>query len=172
MLQYLGHKKLKILDGGWVKWTQEGRPFEHGQVKPQPGSFKAQPVPELIIMKDELKQIVRRPHPETTIVDARSLEEYLGKEVSGIPRPGHIPSAVHVPWNGFLNPDATVKDLAKIRESLEEKGLQDTSSDCLLLHGRRPVGMALFHPQTGGLSQGAQLSRVVVGVEPRFRLSC
>jgi thiosulfate/3-mercaptopyruvate sulfurtransferase len=30
-----------------------------------------------------------------------------------------------VPWNGFLNPDATVKDLAKIRESLEEKGLQD-----------------------------------------------
>jgi thiosulfate/3-mercaptopyruvate sulfurtransferase len=125
MLQYLGHKKLKILDGGWVKWTQEGRPFEHGQVKPQPGSFKAEPVPELIIMKDELKQIVRRPHPETIIVDARSLEEYLGKEVPGIPRPGHIPSALHVPWNGFLNPDATVKDLAKIRESLEEKGLQD-----------------------------------------------
>ena len=126
MLQYLGHKNLKILDGGWVKWTEERRPYEHGRVQLQPGAFKAQPVPELIIMKDELKQIVRRSHPETMIVDARSLEEYLGKEVSGIPRPGHIPSAVHVPWNGFLNPDATVKDLTKIRESLEEKGLHES----------------------------------------------
>jgi thiosulfate/3-mercaptopyruvate sulfurtransferase len=74
-------------------------------------------------MKDELKGIVRKPHPETTIVDARSLEEYLGKEVSGIPRPGHIPGAVHVAWSGFLNADATVKDLAAIKAQLDLKGL-------------------------------------------------
>jgi thiosulfate/3-mercaptopyruvate sulfurtransferase len=51
------------------------------------------------------------------------LEEFLGKEVSGIPRPGHIPSAIHVAWNGFLNPDATVKDLDKIHALLDHKGL-------------------------------------------------
>lgn len=123
MLEYLGHKNLKILDGGWVKWVNERRPFEHGRVTPKPGTFKAEPVASAIATKEELKQVVRRPHPETIIVDARSLEEYLGKEVSGIPRPGHIPSAVHIAWNGFLNPDATVKDLEKITTALDDKGL-------------------------------------------------
>jgi thiosulfate/3-mercaptopyruvate sulfurtransferase len=123
MLEYLGHKNVKILDGGWVKWVEERRPFEHGRTTPKPGSFKASPVPSAIIHKEELKHVVRGPHPDTTIVDARSLEEFLGKEISGIQRAGHIPSAVHVAWNGFLNPDATLKDQEKMKVSLDEKGL-------------------------------------------------
>ncbi len=126
MLEYLGHTRLRVLDGGWVKWTAEKRPFEHGRVVPIMGNFKAQPVKYLTISKDDLKLIVRAPHPQTAVLDARSLEEYLGKEVSGIPRPGHIPSAIHVAWNGFLNKDATVKDADIIRATLEENGLQET----------------------------------------------
>ena len=123
MLEYLGHTRLRILDGGWVKWVQEKRPFEHGRVTPKPGTFTVKPVAAVIIGKDELKHLVKQPHPAPLIVDARSLEEYLGKEVSGIPRPGHIPSAIHLAWNGFLQADATVKDLQAITESLDEKGL-------------------------------------------------
>ncbi len=123
MLQYLGHARLKILDGGWVKWTAERRKYEHGVVTPKPGAFKVAVNPDVIVEKEELKRIVKRPHPETFIADARSLEEYAGKEISGIPRPGHIPGAASVPWNMFLNPDATVKDLDKIRAGLDERGL-------------------------------------------------
>jgi thiosulfate/3-mercaptopyruvate sulfurtransferase len=121
MLEYLGHKRLRILDGGWVKWTAEKRPFEHGPVSSKRGNFKAQPVQALIAVKDHLKSLCREPHPHTAILDARSVEEYLGKEVSGIPRPGHIPTAIHVAWNGFLNKDATIKDLSVIKEMLEAK---------------------------------------------------
>ncbi|UVT19347.1 MAG: sulfurtransferase [Nitrospira sp.] len=123
MLEYLGHTRLRILDGGWVKWTAEKRPFEHGRVSPALGNFKSQPVTSLIMVKDDLKAVVRGPHPETAILDARSLEEYLGKEISGISRSGHIPSAIHVAWNGFLNKDATVKDPSVIKEMLEAKGI-------------------------------------------------
>jgi thiosulfate/3-mercaptopyruvate sulfurtransferase len=123
MLDYLGHRNLKILDGGWVKWTEERKPFEHGRVVPKPGYFTIKVDGRKIMTKDELKAVVRRPHPDTLIVDARSLEEFLGKEVSGIPRPGHIPTAIHVAWNGFLNPDATVKEMSKINTLLEHKGL-------------------------------------------------
>lgn len=123
MLEYLGLDKLRILDGGWVKWVAEKRRYEHGVNSPPPGMFKASPRPDRIAMKDELKQIVKRPHPETMLLDARSLEEYVGKEIAGIPRPGHIPSAVNVPWNGFLNPDATLKDPNAMKASLEERGL-------------------------------------------------
>ena len=123
MLEYLGHTRLRILDGGWVKWVQEKRPFEHGRVTPKPGTFTVKPVAAVIAGKDELKHLVKQPHPGTAIVDARSLEEYLGKEVPGIPRPGHIPSAIHLAWTGFLHANATVKDLQTIAESLAEKGL-------------------------------------------------
>ena len=126
MLQYLGLTNLKILDGGWVKWVAEERPYEHGTASPKQGDFRASPVPELIMMKDEMKQLVKRPRPETLIADARSLEEYAGKEVVGIPRPGHIPSAVSVPWNIFLKPDATLKDSDEIEATLQEKGLDQT----------------------------------------------
>jgi thiosulfate/3-mercaptopyruvate sulfurtransferase len=123
MLEYLGLDKLRILDGGWVKWVAEKRRYEHGINSPPPGTFKASPRPDRIAMKDELKQTVKRPHPEMMLLDARSLEEYVGKEIAGIPRPGHIPSAVNVPWNGFLNPDATLKDPHAIKATLEERGL-------------------------------------------------
>lgn len=124
MLEYLGHPRLRILDGGWVKWTAEKRPFAHGPVSAAMGTFTAQPVPALMTVKEDLKTIVKMPHPHTAIVDARSVEEYLGKEVSGIPRPGHIPSAIHLAWNGFLNKDATIKDAVVIKDMLEAKGVQ------------------------------------------------
>lgn len=124
MLEYLGHSNLRILDGGWVKWVEERRPFEHGRVTPKPGNFTVKLANQTAIAKDELKEIVKGAHPSTLIVDARSLEEYLGKEVSGIPRAGHVPSAIHLAWNGFLNKNATVKDLDAIRASLDEKGLK------------------------------------------------
>jgi thiosulfate/3-mercaptopyruvate sulfurtransferase len=124
MLEYFGHKNLRILDGGWVKWVNERRPFEHGRVTPKPGDFTIKVASHTIIAKEELRALVKQAHPNTMILDARSLEEYLGKEVSGIPRPGHIPSAIHLAWNGFLNNNATVKDLATIKAGLEEKGLE------------------------------------------------
>ena len=124
MLQHFGHTRLKILDGGWVKWTAEHRKYEHGVVTPKPGTFTVTVNPDVIIHKDELKKLVKQPHPGTVIADARSLEEYAGKEISGIPRAGHIPGAISVPWNAFLNPDATVKDPATIAAGLADKGLQ------------------------------------------------
>ena len=144
MLEYLGHTKLKVLDGGWVKWINERRPFEHGAVRPARGNFTVTPVESAIIMKDELKGIVRKPHPATTIVDARSLEEYLGKEVSGIPRPGHIPGAVHVAWSGFLNADATVKELAAIKSQLDMKGLNATHETVCYCTGGVRAGWLYF----------------------------
>jgi thiosulfate/3-mercaptopyruvate sulfurtransferase len=135
MLEYLGHTNLKILDGGWVKWVAERRRYEHGGVTSKPGNFTAKVDPTRIITKDELKKLVRLPHPETLIADARSVEEFAGKEMTGIPRPGHIPSALSVPWNAFLNKDGSLKDLETVRQKLEEKGLDSASNVVLYCTG-------------------------------------
>ena len=123
MLQYLGHPSVRVLDGGWVKWISEQRPYAHDHVKHPPGNFKATVNPELMISKDQLKKLVKRPHPETQILDARSVEEYAGKEVDGLPRAGHIPSAINIPWSGFLNANATIRDLDSIKKIFEDRGI-------------------------------------------------
>jgi thiosulfate/3-mercaptopyruvate sulfurtransferase len=123
MLSYLGHKKVRVLDGGWVKWSAEMRRFEAGPAKPRPAVFKAEAAPSLITCKTEVRQLIAGPHPDTIIADARSPEEYQGAIQHGISRGGHIPSAVNVPWNQFFNPDGTVKPVEKIRHILEEAGL-------------------------------------------------
>ena len=125
MLQYLGHPSVRILDGGWVKWVAEQRPFEHDVVKPAMGDFTVKAHPELIIHKDGLKKMVKGQHSNTVILDARSVEEYAGKEIDGLPRPGHIPSAINISWNQFLQRDATVKPVEQIRGVFEEHGLRE-----------------------------------------------
>ncbi len=123
MLQYLGHPSVRVLDGGWVKWTAEHRPYEHEPARPQPGNFQVAPHPELLVMKDELKKLVKAPRRETVILDARSVEEYAGKDIEGLPRAGHIPTASNIPWNGFLKSDGSVKDLGMIQKMFQEFGL-------------------------------------------------
>ncbi len=125
MLQYLGHPSVKVLDGGWVKWTTEARPYGHDPVKLPPGDFTASPNPEVMMLKNELKKLVKRPHAESVVLDARSVEEYAGKEIDGLPRAGHIPSAINISWNQFLNKDATVKTSEQVRNTFEEHGLRD-----------------------------------------------
>ena len=124
MLKYLGHPSVKILDGGWVKWVREQRPFQHEAVTPKPGDFSATVNPELIVSKDVLKKMVKTSHPNTVLLDARSVEEYAGKEIDGLPRSGHIPSAINLPWNRFLKPDATVKPVQEIQKIFEDHGLR------------------------------------------------
>ena len=68
MLQYLGHPSVRILDGGWVKWVAEKRPFEHDVVKPSMGDFTVSVHPELIVYKDALKKLVKGQHPNTLIL--------------------------------------------------------------------------------------------------------
>ncbi len=125
MLDYLGHKSVKVLDGGWPKWTAEHRPYQHEPVRPKLGNFKASVQPNVIIDKQELKKLVKSPRRDTVIVDARSVEEYAGKEIDGLPRPGHIPSAVNIPWSGFLRQDATVKPVSAVREMFHAFGMNE-----------------------------------------------
>src|SRR4029077_15765878 len=62
MLEYLGHTRLRILDGGWGKWGQEKRPFDKGGGPPKRGTSPVKPVAAVIAAKDELKHLMKQPH--------------------------------------------------------------------------------------------------------------
>ena len=122
-LWYYGHKRTKVLNGGWKKWVDEGRPISLDS--PQTRSkvrFSARSDASLLITTDDLKQIYDR--PGVVVWDVRSLEEYTGENARHNKRPGHIPGATHLEWVEMIDEEThTFKPGDEMRRTLESKGI-------------------------------------------------
>ena len=53
-LRYLGHDAVAVLDGGWAKWTREGRPTSSGDEHRSPATFDARPHPEMRLSVEDV----------------------------------------------------------------------------------------------------------------------
>ncbi len=121
VMQLFGHTRAKLMDGGRLKWTQEGR--ELVRDVPQVAAV-GYPVPR---RDDSRIRAFRRQvaeHVETRgqLVDVRSPEEYSGQRLhmpdypnEGALRAGHIPGAKSVPWARAVNADGTFKSSEELR---------------------------------------------------------
>tara|TARA_B100000315_G_C14594123_1_gene597691 strand:- start:5302 stop:6168 length:867 start_codon:yes stop_codon:yes gene_type:complete len=130
MLSYLGHQNVQVLDGGWVKWKREGRKTEMGFARPTSAVFKSSVRPELIVLKDEMKNLINSRVEGAcleshAVIDARSPKEYNGAMGPGIPRGGHVPSAINIPWDRFFNEDASIKSHEDLQGIFREHNLTD-----------------------------------------------
>ena len=131
VFQLFGFKKGRLLDGGRMKWEQEGRPMTTERPAAPPSStFHAnerKDSPIRAFMEDVRAHLAgKRP-----LVDVRSPDEYTGKKLhmpeypqEGALRGGHIPGARSVPWARAANPDGTFKPASELRAIYEqEQGL-------------------------------------------------
>ncbi len=152
MLSYLGHESVKVLDGGWVKWKRENKKTELGFSRPVVKKFKVALKPELVIFKHEMKMLIDsrmkdKSMTSSAVIDARSLEEYNGAMGPGIPRGGHVPSAINIPWDSFFNEDASIKSMEEIQQILEKHDLRkDQEIICYCTGGVRSAWLlAILH---------------------------
>jgi thiosulfate/3-mercaptopyruvate sulfurtransferase len=121
MLKAMGHEEAAVLDGGFPKWKEEGRPVESGPVQPKPARFTPRPRPELVRDFSQVKAALG----EVQVLDARSASRFTGAEAE--PRPGlksgHMPGAVNVHWRSLLTPRHTLKDDHALQQLFSEKGV-------------------------------------------------
>lgn len=110
MLRSLG-VEARVLDGGFDKWKEEGRPVETGAPRSYPTTtFRATPRAGCFVDKNVVK--ARIGDPATVIVNALGLQFHRGLEPSRYGRPGRVPGSVNVPAATLVNPDKTLKTLA------------------------------------------------------------
>ncbi len=96
MLRWIGHEAVAVLDGGFAKWTAEGRPVHAGNDARPPQVLTGRPRPGMIA--DVRDVAARVGHPGAMLLDARAPERYRG-DIEPIDRiPGHIPGAVNYPF--------------------------------------------------------------------------
>ncbi len=132
VFQLFGHSKAKIVDGGRLKWEQEGRELTR-EVPSYPATrYTAQERDDSRIRAFR-DQVLAHVNASLPLVDVRSPDEYSGKLLhmanypqEGALRGGHIPGAKSVPWARAANPEnGTFKDAAQLRAIYEgEMGLK------------------------------------------------
>jgi len=96
MLESLGFKRASVLDGGFEKWSAEGRPIERGSPTGYPrGTFTATPRPGFFVDKHTV--LAARNDPRMVVINALGPQFHKGLEPSRYGRPGRIPGSVNVP---------------------------------------------------------------------------
>ena len=136
MLRYYGHENIRVLDGGWQGWVSAGYPvsFEANRPENPETDFVPTPNSERLITLDELKD--RCQEQDLQVFDVRSEDEYTGKDAHGNNRAGHIPGAVHLEWNRFLNNSTNPEAVRDFRPVDELKTLVDEAGltrDCTVV---------------------------------------
>jgi thiosulfate/3-mercaptopyruvate sulfurtransferase len=117
--RHFGVRDVAILDGGFQKWTAEGRPVEAGEPQPRDVRFEAAERPEEVVTKQQILGGIALP-----LVDARGPARFEGIEAD--PRPGvaagHIPGARNVPFSAIYNEDGTFKSREELERLFDHAG--------------------------------------------------
>jgi thiosulfate/3-mercaptopyruvate sulfurtransferase len=127
-LKYYGHDRVKLINGGRVKWEAEGRPYTT-DVPSYPATqynFAGRPREDLRAYREQVLERIGK----SGLVDVRSPKEFSGELLApenlpqeGAQRGGHIPTAVNVPWATAVREDGTFKSADELRELYGGKGI-------------------------------------------------
>lgn len=98
-LDFLGHKRVGILNGGWEKWISERLPVSQEYPSLLPNKFFGKVIRDTFVEKKWVRD--RLTSKNIVIVDARPPKQYSGEEGEEIRR-GHIPGAKNVFWETTL----------------------------------------------------------------------
>jgi thiosulfate/3-mercaptopyruvate sulfurtransferase len=141
VLQLFGITNVKILDGGRLRWVDEGRKLSTETPASAEGNITVGERDDTRIRafrEDVLEHLKRKGQ----LVDVRSPEEYRGEKThmpeypqEGCLRGGHIPGAKSVPWAKAVDPDTHVfRSASELRKLYEQdnslKQDQETIAYC------------------------------------------
>src|SRR5580765_1640957 len=123
IFQLFGHTRARVVDGGRLKWEQEGRPVSR-EVPKFAGTTYGAPARDDTRIRAFREQVLKHMQAGKPLVDVRSPQEFSGERThmaeypqEGVLRGGHIPGAKSVPWARGSNPaDGTFRTAEELRE--------------------------------------------------------
>ena len=159
VLRWLGHDRVRLLDGGLARWQSLGLPIEAGESRPVPRVFEATPRPELVIATDE---IAATPDAaaDLNLLDARDGRRFRGEFEPIDPVAGHIPGSRNLPFTSFVNADGTWRSLGERKAQLLEALGGDPEADWCVMCGS---GVTACHLAISGVEAGLKEPRLYVG---------
>jgi len=121
MLRYLGHRNVRVLNGGLARWRASGGGVERGENRFPPASVSPRPRPEMFVNLDGMEEAIVA---GACTVNALSRNLYTGEGDFNYGRAGHIPGSLHLHYERLLD-DGAFREIPVLRKVLGERGLLD-----------------------------------------------
>lgn len=142
VFRLFGHDKVKIMDGGRIKWVKEGRPLTK-EVPSYPATDYKAPERDDKQVRAFRDQVLAHVEKKGKLIDVRSPQEYSGERLhmpeypnEGALRGGHIPGAANIPWARAVNPDDGTFKTAEELRGLYEGEAKLTPKDDVVVYCR------------------------------------
>jgi thiosulfate/3-mercaptopyruvate sulfurtransferase len=121
LLRSFGFDDAAVLDGGWTKWTLEGRPTSSAPPAYPPARFVARPRPGVFVGREEVLAGIAG---GTCLLNGLSEDSHRGTGPT-VPdgRPGHIPTSKSMPAGDLVDPKTqSFLPVEELRRRLEQRG--------------------------------------------------
>ncbi len=159
LLRWLGHERVRLLDGGLAAWQAAGLPVDAGTVTAEPRHFDARPRPGLLF---ELQELLDNGASAEGLylIDARDAARFRGDIEPIDPVAGHIPGAINLPYTAALHEDGTWRSDQEIRAIWADVlgGDRDTATAAMC-----GSGVTACHLIVSALLAGNSEPRVYIG---------
>lgn len=124
VLRNAGFEDVRILNGGLRAWKAAGGDIETGEAAPAPSSVEIRADVLPVISGDEAAVFPQR----GILLDARSAARFAGQPDPLDPRPGHVPGAVNIPWEGLVDDEERFLPAAELRARFAGLGITPDSA--------------------------------------------
>jgi thiosulfate/3-mercaptopyruvate sulfurtransferase len=126
LLQWLGHERCAVLDGGFAAWADAGRPIEQEPPTVVPQRYEGGRARRDDVVATDA--VAARQAAGDLLVDARAAPRYRGEQEPIDPVAGHVPGALNRPFSANLASGGRFRTAAELRpEFVELLGGRDPS---------------------------------------------
>lgn len=118
LLNYFGHAKVRVLNGGFSLWKELDFPVSQAMPEKKKGNFVPGRNGYILMDSTNLKNIDRN----TRIIDSRARERYEGIVEPIDKKAGHIPGAINIPYTDVIERGGLFKSSEELEKIFAEAG--------------------------------------------------
>jgi thiosulfate/3-mercaptopyruvate sulfurtransferase len=130
MFRAMGHKDVKVLDGGMAVWLEADGDTEDLPPVSIERHYTARKRADLVKNMTQMREQIE--HSQFTVLDARGKGRFDGTEPDPLPNmlSGHIPGSQSVPATTLINEDGTLKSADKLKNLLGDHVTKQVIATC------------------------------------------
>ena len=153
LLNYAGHDRVAVLDGGLDAWKRAGHQLETGEDRADAGDFMPMINAGALVRLNEVETVPR-------LVDSREPDRYAGKVEPMDPVAGHIPGALNHYWKNNLDGQGRFLAQERLRQVFQEMYAGVRAEDVVFYCGS---GVSACHNLLAAVHAGYPLPRLYAG---------
>ena len=153
LLNYAGHTRVAVLDGGLNAWKQAGYKLENNEEQAVTGCFKAVLNGAALVRVNEVATVPR-------LIDSREPDRYTGRTEPIDSVAGHIPGAMNHFWKKNLDDQGRFLNPERLRHTFQGVYTGTQAEDVVFYCGS---GVSACHNLLAAVHAGYPLPRLYAG---------